>query len=213
MVTVGQELAARGRRRANWVSVVGRSLAAAVVLRPTLPVQAEGLMWLLAATAAADALVEAAGLGAAVRWPNELTVGDAAIGIVKATVQLGPDGIDLVVLSLRLNTAMTAEDLPANLRPVVTSVGMLGSTCSPEVLLSSFLAHLDRHYSAGTVELLQAFSARCATLGRPVRATLVRRGGVTGRATDVDQFGRLVVATAAGAAAVDVTMLEHLQVD
>lgn len=213
VVTAAQELAARGRRTAVWHSLPGASLAASVVLRPGLPASAEGLVWLLAGVAAVDALAEA-GVDVGIEWPNELVVtGDAqggVVGIVKAVVQLGPGGVDLAVVTLRVNTGMHQSDVPSELAASLTSLALLGVDLDGDALLARFLHHLAQRYDAGVPELLAAFTDRCSTIGQPVRIGLIRRGEVQGTATGVDPEGRLLVRTPRGEGTVGLDQLERL---
>ncbi|CAN5397084.1 hypothetical protein BH23ACT9_BH23ACT9_15600 [soil metagenome] len=208
LVTAAQELAARGRRTAVWHSVPGASLAASVVLRPALPVQAEGLLWLLAGVAAVDGLVEAADVEVGIEWPNELVVDGKVLGIVKAVVQLGPGGVELAVLTLRVNTAM--RPVPPEIASHATSLALLGADVADDVVLRAFLGNLARHYDAGVAPLLAAFTQRCDTIGHQLQVDLVRRGRVHGTAAGVDPEGRLLVRSASGVGAVGLDLLERL---
>lgn len=210
LVQADQELAARGRRGTPWVSVAGGSLAVAVVLRPALPAQAEGLMWLLAAAAAADGLADATGLAVQVEWPNMVLVDNRVVGMVKATVQLGPDRIEVAVVSVRLNTCLDLAVLPDDARGNVTSLSELGVTASDDEVVNGILQRLEAYYAGGTSALLAAYTRRCATLGHDVQISLIRRGEVRGRATDVDEHGRLVVATPRGGGAVDLSTVDSM---
>lgn len=208
VVTAGQELAARGRRTAVWQSRPGASFAASVILRPALPARAEGLLWLLAGVAATDALAEAAEVPVRIEWPNELLVGGRVVGIVKALAQLGPGGIDVAVVTLRVNTAL--HDLPAELADAATSLALLGADVADDVLLVAFLSHLARRYDAGVAALVGAFTDRCDTIGRAVRVALVRRGHLQGTATGVDAEGRLLLRTPRGEGAIGLDVLDRL---
>ncbi len=216
VVVVDLELSARGRRTAVWHSIPDGSFAAGVILRPTLPVQAADLLWLLAAAAAAQAVETVSGLQVGVEWPNELLVGDAVVGVVKVTTELGPQGVRFAVVTLRLN--LSSGDDP-DIAPVAgptatdvhTNLSSLGALVERDAILEAFLTALEHHYDSGTAPLLDDYRQRCVTLGQRVRVQLIRRGVVTGTATDVNEAGHLVIATPSGAGVVGLDRLERLR--
>ncbi|HVM15289.1 MAG TPA: biotin--[acetyl-CoA-carboxylase] ligase [Egibacteraceae bacterium] len=213
LVIAEAELSARGRRGVNWVSVGGRSLASAVVLRPALPPAGEGLLWLLASLAAAEGLEAAADLDVRLKWPNDLLVDGRGIGGVRVDAQLGPGSIESAVLTVRVNVGLQAEDFPPDLRPHVTSVTIEGGSCSRLDVLAAILDRLASRYEAGVAALLEDYRGRCDTLGTRVRALLVPSGEAVGRATDVDDHGGLVIETPAGRGAIGVDRLKRLERD
>lgn len=193
VVAAESELSARGRLGIPWVSVAGGSLAFSVLLRPELPAEGEGLLWLLASLAAAEGVEAATGVDVRLKWPNDLLVAGRRLGVVGVAAQLGPGQVETAVLTVRLNAALTADELPTGLRDEATSLSVEGADAPREVVLARIVERLEARYSAGVPELLDAYRQRCATLGRQVRAQMQPSGEVAGVATDFDSGGRLVV--------------------
>lgn len=195
LVVADVELSARGRREVLWQSVGGASLALSVVLRPELPVEGEGLLWLLGSVAAADAVAAVTGLDVACKWPNDLLVDDRRLGLVDVSAQLGPGKVESAILTTRLNVGQEADALPEGLRDPVTSLTAEGSPVARSEMLVGVADSLDRWYAGAAKDLLDAYRQRCATLGRRVRAALLPLGEVEGTAQDVTEAGDLVVDT------------------
>lgn len=213
LVVTEVELSARGRRGQTWVSVGGRSLAFAVVLRPALPPAGEGLLWLLASLAAAEGLEAAAGFDVRLKWPNDLLVGGRGIGGVRVEAQLGPGSIESAILTMRVNVGLEEEDFPPDLRDRVTSVAIEGAACARIDVLSAILDRLASRYEAGVSTLLEDYRERCDTLGTRVRALLRPSGEAVGRAADIDDHGGLVIETPSGQGTIGVDRLQRLEAD
>lgn len=211
LVVADVELSARGRRGAAWTSVAGRSLAFAVILRPALPPEGEGLLWLLASLAAAEGVEDAAGLDVRLKWPNDLLVEDRGLGGVRIDAQLGPGRIDSAIVTVRVNVGLEGGDFPDPLRDRVTSLALQGVHRERVEVLAAVLGRLQERYETGVARLLDDYRERCDTLGARVRALLMPSGEAVGRAVDVDDHGALVLETSGARGAVGVDRLQRLE--
>jgi BirA family biotin operon repressor/biotin-[acetyl-CoA-carboxylase] ligase len=208
LVVADQELSPRGRRGPAWSVFPGQGLYASVVLRPGLPPQGEGLLHLLASLAAAEGLERAAGVATAVKWPDDVTIGGAKVAGVKAEAQLAPGRIDSAVVTFRVNVAVPSESL-AEVEGAATSLLVaVGAAPDRWEVLAHILTALQERYDNDVGSLLAAYSARCSTLGRSVRALLLPRGEVTGTAEGVDASGALLIA---GRGPVSIATLKRLE--
>lgn len=213
LVTANQELSARVRRGVPWVSHPGASLAFSVVLRPDLPPEGEGLLWLLASLAAAEGVEAVGEVEVLLKWPNDLLVGTRRLGGIRVDARLGPGVIDIAVVTFRLNVGGTADDFPDELRDAVTTLHAEGVPADRLEVMRSILDHLEVRYGAGVQELLGAYRQRCDTLGKRVRARLLMTTQeASGVATDVSPGGGLVLRTAGGAGTISVDQLARLDV-
>lgn len=198
LVVVDLELAGRGRRGVPWRSVPGGQLAAAVVLRPEAPPEAEGVLWLIGCLALTDALAALGDLAPCVEWPNDVLVRGRRLGLIKVVAGLAPGRIEFAVVSFRVNLALPVEVRRA-LGEEVTDLRRCGvSTVRRWELLRGILDGLEGRYDQPVVTLLDEYSRRCATLGRRVRARLMPTGEVVGRAERITALGGLVIATPGG---------------
>ena len=179
LVTAGAQTAGRGRQGRTWSAPPGRSLLMSLVLR------APGRMLPLAA---AVAVAEAAGPGAAIKWPNDVQLdGRKVAGIlVEGRPQEG-----WMVLGIGLNVAIEPGDFPPELRDTATTLGR--SPADVEPLLDELLTALSAWLSVPHDDVLGAFRARDALFERDV--TWAAGAGV---AEGVDAEGRLVVRTPDG---------------
>ncbi|MGB8258852.1 MAG: biotin--[acetyl-CoA-carboxylase] ligase, partial [Terracidiphilus sp.] len=74
----------RGRGDHSWLSVAGEGLYVSVLLRPAIPASRLPLVPLAAGLAAAEAIRQATGLEADLRWPNDLLLGECKTGGILA---------------------------------------------------------------------------------------------------------------------------------
>ncbi|UOM34216.1 biotin--[acetyl-CoA-carboxylase] ligase [Acuticoccus sp. I52.16.1] len=109
-VTAERQLAGRGRRGRPWVSEPG-NLYASFAFQPTWTEAAFGLLPLAAAVALADA-VGSLGVGARVKWPNDVLVGGLKVcGILIESEWVGAER--RAVVGYGVNVAHHPADAPA----------------------------------------------------------------------------------------------------
>jgi BirA family transcriptional regulator, biotin operon repressor / biotin---[acetyl-CoA-carboxylase] ligase len=199
-----EQTAGRGRLGRSWSSVPGSSLTFSVLLRPAgVPAARRGWLTLLAGVAVASAVRSVAGVGAVLKWPNDVLAGDRKLAGILA--EQSSNG-SAVVIGIGLNVAAAPGVLPVSATGLAaTSLLAEGATVSREDLLLGVLTELERWYVTFGADpdpdragLRDAYRALCATLGQTVRVELPAGGVVTGVATDIDAEGRLLVADGPG---------------
>jgi BirA family transcriptional regulator, biotin operon repressor / biotin---[acetyl-CoA-carboxylase] ligase len=195
------QTAGRGRLDRGWTAPPRSGLTFSVLLRPVVPAAGLGWLPLLAGVAVAGALrgfaeVEGVSRGrmrdAALKWPNDVLIGERKLGGILAERAGGA-----VVIGIGLNVSLRADELPA---PNATSLALEGAPADRDPILRAVLRELAARYAelSNTEALRKAYVSMCATLGRPVRVERPDGSVLTGEARDVDEGGRLVVAAADG---------------
>jgi BirA family biotin operon repressor/biotin-[acetyl-CoA-carboxylase] ligase len=185
VVVADHQTEGRGRRGRSWVAPPGASLLVSVLLRPALAPERTQLVSMACGVALAEAIERVAGFVPALKWPNDLVVGDRKLaGILAET-----DG-DAVVVGAGVNVEW--REFPPELAETATACNLeSGRSVDRRALLSAFLKELDHRY-ADLDQLPGEYRRRLATLGRRVR---VERpdGDVVGRAVGVGDSGELLV--------------------
>ena len=219
-----EQTAGRGRFGRSWTSEPGASLTFSVLLRPaSVPPGRRGWLPLLAGVAVASAVRAvtagtgtagtgaagtgaagtAAGVGALLKWPNDVLVGERKLAGILA--EQAPDG-DAVVIGIGLNVATPAAALPVSPSGLrATSLLAEGADVARAALLLSILSQLEDRYTAFRADpdpvrggLRDAYRALSATLGQTVRVELPGGRVLAGVAADIDPDGRLLIAAEAG---------------
>jgi BirA family biotin operon repressor/biotin-[acetyl-CoA-carboxylase] ligase len=184
--------AGRGRLDRRWESPPGASLLCSILLRPDVAPDQLQLVVACVALAARAALVRLSGVRPALKWPNDLIVGDAKIAGLLAEI-VAVDERLAVVVGIGVN--LTHEG-PADV--VSTSVrAASGVTITASALLDIVLDELETRRAAldsaeGQVRVRDEYRRALATLGQLVRVERTN-DVVVGRAVAVDEFGQLIV--------------------
>lgn len=191
VVVADYQVSPRGRAGVPLVSRLGEGLGFSVVLRPEVSVEREGWPYLVGSLAVADVLGRraadevlagtAGGEQPRLVWPDKVTTPKqehlAHLGLY---VQLGPHRVEWEVLTV----------LVTSVEPPRTE------------LLAELVQAVDTRLREPAEQVLEAYRARCASLGRMLRALLIPVGPsgpqVTGTAVDVLEDGALVLLTSKG---------------
>lgn len=184
LVTAAEQTAGHGRQGRTWAAPAGEGLLMSVVLR-----RWPELLPLVAAVAVA----ETAGNDARIKWPNDVLLGSDPPRKVAGILVEGRPQEGWAVLGIGVNVAV--REFPAELRGAAGSLG--GSPADVEPFLGRLLENLDRGLDAKPAEIIAAWTARDALLGRPITFD-----GGAGTARGVDGHGRLIVERDGGATTV-----------
>lgn len=182
----------RGRRERTWHSPPG-GLWLTVVLRPR---SLEGLS--LAAGLALVRAVRRYNVPATLRWPNDLYVGERKLAGVLAEGRFRGSQVDHALVGVGLNVDLAAEDFPAELGGLPSSLRMELGTAPPlDQVQEIVLDELDAVYAelerGGLAEVHEEICAACSTLGRQVRVH-TEDGPTEGLASTIGPDGSLVLA-------------------
>jgi BirA family biotin operon repressor/biotin-[acetyl-CoA-carboxylase] ligase len=184
-----EQTAGRGRLGRGWQAPAGTAILCSVLLRPPAG-RRQAELSLVGGTAAADAVEQALGLAAQVKWPNDVMVNRCKVAGVLAEARDGA-----VVLGIGVNVNQTRAQLPAAARVPVASLRTTdGVPRDRAPVLAELLARLELAYDGwregGLDALYGSLGARDFLRGRRVTVD-----GTSGVAAGIDRSGRLVVET------------------
>ncbi len=193
------QAAGRGRLDRVWTSPPRAGLTVSLLLRPDVPAARRAWLSLLIGVALGEAVAEAAGVRASLKWPNDLLAPDGT----KLAGILAESTGTAVVVGVGLNVSTRAAELP----DTATSLALVrGDSVDRTAVLLAFLRAVDRRYrrwvqvlgdpvSSG---LAQDYLAWSSTVGSAVTVKLPDGSTLDGVAEAVDWDGRLVVRGPAG---------------
>jgi BirA family biotin operon repressor/biotin-[acetyl-CoA-carboxylase] ligase len=149
-------------------------------------------------------------IAASLKWPNDLVVdGRKLAGLLAEAV----DGA--VVVGVGLNVSTRSAELP---RADATSLAIeTGRPMDRQPLLLAVLRAVAVAYApwvssgGSAAAVLPGYRARCATVGARVEVALPSGEILAGTAVDVDDYGRLIVRSAAGERAVSAGDVRHVR--
>jgi BirA family biotin operon repressor/biotin-[acetyl-CoA-carboxylase] ligase len=184
--------AGRGRLGRTWESSPGASLLCSILLRPNVASEQLQLVVASVALAARAALVRLSGVRPALKWPNDLIIGEAKIAGLLAEVVANERGTAVVVgIGVNLTFAGPVD------APSTSVLAQSGVTVTPEALLDILLDELGPRRllldtQEGQSQLRDEYIAALSTIGQLIR---VQRIGdsLVGVATSIDASGHLIV--------------------
>ena len=210
VVLADEQTGGRGRLDRAWASPSG-GVWMSVLHRPTLRLAAAPVLTLAAGVATVRA-VEPAGVGATLKWPNDVLVPVAGHGeterkLAGILTEAAGDGdrIDWVIVGVGINANVDAADLP----PGATSIREAAGDVDRNELVRRWLEEFDA-LRTDPDAVLSAWRSVSSTLGRRVRVT-TSSGDVVGEAVDVEFPGRLVVDTGDDEVRIHAGDCEHLR--
>lgn len=186
VVVAQSQAGGRGRWNRSWASPEG-GLYLSVVLRPSEPFR-PALLPLTAAVAVAEALAESPGVVPRLRWPNDIFASGKKLGGVLCESSFQGDRLDFAVVGIGVNVDPRIEELPAELRDRVTSLGELtGRAFDPLESAAGILLALEARLFGASGALDRFRELADGLSGAPVR--VVSPGGESLEATSAGLAG------------------------
>lgn len=199
VVIADAQTAGRGRWGRTWVSGAHTSLMFSLILRPSLPADRLELLTTLMGVATVEAIVEAAGVEAGLKWPNDVVAGGRKLAGILVESQSRAGRIETMVAGVGINLDLRDANLPDEIAERATSIAEL-EVMVPDraVLLAAILSWAEPLYDnlwtdAGPAEVVALASARSVVLGAEVTLLLPDGGTSTGLARRLAADGSLVV--------------------
>lgn len=194
VVAADAQTAGRGRRGSAWVSPPGAGLYFSFVARPASA--SLSLLTLAAGVGVREGTLAATGLGAALKWPNDLLVGRHKVaGILAEGLAIGTPH-QAVIVGVGVNVRAAAY--PPEIAARATSIeGELGRGVDRGVLFAEILCGLWQRLAAfeqSPGDILQAWRAASPT----AIGTRVEWDGQQGVTAGIDDSGALLVETRVG---------------
>lgn len=201
-VLADRQTAGRGRLDRRWESPGGLGLYVSVLLRPPVPAHQAPLLTLAAGVAVCEALGEAVGVTAGLKWPNDVLVNDRKVAGILAELSASGCVIRHVVVGIGINVNHAPADFPAALASTAGSLFLAtGRTFRRDAVAAALFNRLDRLYGrfceGERPAILAAARARSVILGRRI-AVLEGRERWEGLAEALDADGALLVRDDAG---------------
>ena len=201
------QTAGRGRReiggeRRSWFSPAGGNIYMSILLRPQLePARAAGLT-LAAGVGVCEALNHECDADIWLKWPNDIYVGNKKLGGVLTEASTSADGLEAVIIGIGLNVNLDEEDIPEELREVMTSIRLevehpIDRLRLVHPLREAVLTWCDAYVHRGFETLYPAVQRHDRSNG--LRVDVDDHGRkASGIARGIDEIGRLCVELADG---------------
>ncbi len=187
----------RGRLGRSWHAGQG-GLWLTILLRPPALMNLQ-LLSLCAGVAVARAVNDLYGVGARLKWPNDVVVNDRKLCGILIEGRAEADKVHYVLVGIGINVN---NELPEDLRTTAVTLRDLVGYPIPRIpLLKAVLRNFDYSYNlllgGKHTEVIEMWKKLSNTLGRYVKVIAPDKI-IEGYATDVTSDGALVIETAEG---------------
>ncbi len=193
-----------GRHGRTWFSPPGLNIYCSVIVRglgKNLSLS-QWLSWvpLVSALAVTEAVQQLTAVSPSLKWPNDLLLHERKVGGILCESSFATTNDPVVVIGIGLNVNVPPTSFPEELRPIAASLLEISRRpINRNRLIAQLLLELeqclDELRSSGPVRLRQAYTARCATLGRQVRVLFTNEQPIVGTAEALSTDGALQVRT------------------
>lgn len=195
-VVADEQTRGRGRHGRAWLAPRGAGLLVSVAVPSAVYGGVPARLGICAPLAVAGAIAATSGVGAAIKWPNDVLLGGQKVaGILTEAAQT------YAVVGIGVNLTQAQSDLPDDVRAYATSLRLaIGAAPDRYHLLISLLNGLHRWLRAARADYAAVIEARRgleATTSRTVEAT-GPAGRVVGVGAGLRDDGALLVHTPDG---------------
>ena len=186
----------KGSHGRGWASPRGAGVWLTVLLKPDIsPSEASSVT-----LAAGLGVCRAVGLGAQIKWPNDVVIGSKKVCGILTEMSAEIDMVNYVVCGIGVN--VNNEGFDSEIAHRATSMYIeSGQKYERNKVAAQLLNYFEYYYKrfldGGLISLLDEYKKNCVTLGKDV-SVIFKKETVTGKAIDIDENGALVVETANG---------------
>jgi BirA family transcriptional regulator, biotin operon repressor / biotin---[acetyl-CoA-carboxylase] ligase len=196
VIIAEEQTGGTGRLGRTWVSPPG-GIWVTVVLKPTIPVDHMFMVTMAGSIAVARAIRKEFDIGALIKWPNDILIGDKKVAGLLLELSADAETINYCLLSIGIDVNVPLQELSPGLQAVATSLSAeLGRDVDRAAFLAAVLKEFERHYlvlESGEFEtIVREWKSLSATLEHRVRINTLTKH-FEGEAIDIDEHGALIV--------------------
>jgi len=185
-----------GRLGPAWISPSG-GIWITILLKPKVPIDHVFMITMAASVAIARAIRKEFGLGALIKWPNDIFIGKKKIGGLLLELSAEADVVHYCLLGIGIDVNNPIKDFAADLQRDITSIS---TEVGHDVDRASFLARILKEFEnrfllveSGEYDAItQEWKSLSATLENRVLIHTMKNS-FEGEAIDIDEFGALIV--------------------
>lgn len=200
VVAADRQNAGKGRRGRTWQSPPGKDIYFTILLRPEFPPDKAPMLTLVMALSVAEAVNEACGIEALIKWPNDITVNGKKICGILTEMNVESDYIRYVItgVGINVNRGNLPDEIPDEIRASATSLILeTGKKIKRAPLLAKVLERMEVNYgkfvsSLDLCGLLEDYNRLLVNRGKTV-CILDPKEEFEGTAEGITPSGELIV--------------------
>jgi BirA family biotin operon repressor/biotin-[acetyl-CoA-carboxylase] ligase len=185
-----------GRMGRAWVSPSG-GIWITVVLKPRIPIDHIFMITMAGSIAIARAIRKEFDLGALIKWPNDIFIGNKKVAGLLLELDAEADSVHYCLLSIGIDVNVPLNQFSPALQKDITSIS---AEVGHEVDRASFLARILKEFESrylliesGEYETItREWKSLSCTLEKRVQIRTLKNS-FEGEAIDIDEFGALII--------------------
>jgi BirA family transcriptional regulator, biotin operon repressor / biotin---[acetyl-CoA-carboxylase] ligase len=185
-----------GRMGRSWISPTG-GIWVTLVLKPAIPVDHVFMLTMAGAVAVARAIRKEYDLGALIKWPNDIYIGDKKVSGLLLELSAEADTINYCLLGIGVDANISPKELVTTVHGSVTSISAeIGHDVDRAALLARILKEFESRYllieSQEYDAVIREWKSLSCTIDQRVRISTLKNT-FEGEAIDIDEYGALVI--------------------
>jgi BirA family biotin operon repressor/biotin-[acetyl-CoA-carboxylase] ligase len=185
-----------GRMGRAWVSPSG-GIWITIVLKPDIPIDHVFMVTMAGSVAVARAIRKEFDLGALIKWPNDIFIGDKKVAGLLLELSAEADTIHYCLLGIGIDVNVPLNQFSPALQKEITSISTeVGHEVDRATFLARILKEFENRYlliESGEYEaIIREWKSLSCTLEHRVLITTMKNS-FEGEAIDIDEFGALII--------------------
>lgn len=146
LVVADKQEAGRGRRGRSWESPSGTNIFMTILLRPSFAPEKASMTTLVMALSTAQAIHDASGLQAEIKWPNDIVIHKKKVVGILTELAIETDYIQYLVCGVGIN--VNQAELPENIKNTATSLYLESNQKMNRAgLIQKVMEHFEENYA------------------------------------------------------------------
>jgi BirA family biotin operon repressor/biotin-[acetyl-CoA-carboxylase] ligase len=185
-----------GRMGRVWVSPSG-GIWITIVLKPVIPIDHVFMVTMAGSVAVARAIRKEFDLGALIKWPNDILIGNKKVAGLLLELSAEADTIHHCLLGIGIDVNVPLSQFSPDLQKEITSISTeVGHEVDRATFLARILKEFENRYlliESGEYEaIIREWKSLSCTLEHRVHITTMKNS-FEGAAIDIDEFGALII--------------------
>ncbi len=185
-----------GRLGRSWASPAG-GIWCTIVLKPDIPLDRLFMITMAGSIAVARAIRKEYDIGALIKWPNDIYIGDKKVAGLLLELSAEADTVHYCLLSIGIDANILLDELSPALKETVTSLkAETGGDVDRVSLLVRMLKEFEQRYllleSEEYETITREWKSMSLTLDHRVQIKTLRKT-FDGEAIDIDEHGALII--------------------
>jgi len=185
-----------GRMGRAWVSPSG-GIWITIVLKPHIPIDHVFMITMAGSVAVARAIRKEFSLGALIKWPNDIFIGNKKVAGLLLELAAEADTVHYCLLGMGIDANVPLSQFSPELQNNITSIS---AELGHEVDRASFLARILKEFESQYLlvesgeydTIIREWKSASCTLEHRVDIRTLKNS-FSGEAVDIDEFGALII--------------------